>query len=1467
MADSLFDDRYRYDYIYPRGRSGETLRAADTESDDRPVVIKRPAPNDAPPIRAGQEVSILNERKALMRLAGQPALTELLGEGQFFVGGLPHQYIVMERAEGEIVADKALELAQQGERLPELEMLVIIDSLLDLLSAAHAQDIIYNDVDAKHLFWDRNTYRLKIIDWGNAVFLEGDEATPQGVSRQSDVFQAGELIFFILSGGGRLDIPRNAGDDFRVDFGEDSDKVHTRLQSIVSRAAHPNPRLRYESIDELRGDLADYRAPLERERDAVLARVEERLKKNRSKDELHGLLRTIEPALAMDPGFPRSRDLQNELHNRLNDLEVEADVDAARIYLESGNWVRAASLLDELRSRARGDTENLVSLLLDWSRLLLEMDIHPTPPAVVQAITRVFAGDHADAAQLLLTQLPGDASRDEARQLQWLMAERVSARVPEVLLLRPNIYRLEAALAQLAGEGIPVNEPRALLNEIQSTLDKSPDSGGVSLYDLRDRYRVVVDGLTALGTLLDAVNNTHRLPNRKLPLSALTRALNAAMALADNMHVIGKQATASPRDAMSALDTSRAIDPATPLWDLVARLLNGLYELLEAYQEYVPAADGSDIAGWLQTAQHDLQPFDDRLFDEMLVSTLVGLDVAAQNWDGYARAVLMGNRDGALKALGEATDAVSGFSPKLSSWLGQLRDIITQATYIERHSLYGVMGRALADGWEAFDRGRLGDALQLGEQALNIARDDVERFPARRLRDLADTTRNWIERGGVNDAERTDDALTKIELLYTADENTTRNNFAEQMPTKETYLKAMGRALVEKYARSSTASVRLLFVNFILNGALDAHDGSLEDGEFWRDAAIRALGNELGGKHPATRALSEFIVKRHDLNAAAERLNEVNGKPMLASLGTVRKALEDNAEARVLDAGVHSLREVEAGVRDWSDGEFHAAGIKLENAIKSIDEVETQANITLTNYRAFVMELLEGARELHSNARQIQKFVDDKPDDPPEEMYVIHDQQVELTARLTGESYANTLAGWRDTYESFLVAYTDPHLRRSARLTKFNELFRMMFIDRHPAYHLYRHWYEVTENSPEFPAPPTDEPTPRLAEEAERAAVAAADEADEADEGQSRRGIPRLLVIGVAVIAVVVVIALIMSGNSQPQTEAVDELTSLPAPEESPQVVAMAADATDESDETAEIEPAIVDDPPETDAAGGEAAPFITPSIIPTSVPPPTEADSPTPLFENLPSPLPPDTPTSIVPVIEASDTPTVTLTATEEDTPTIAPSPRSTLPDGGLRGQQDLLAFISEMIGAPPWSEEEFSRQTENNTWRLGIGSDDFCGENDVIRIRLPEDLLESTYGNNAASRIRNIQAQLTVPTHVPELVDQRQVYFGVLVANAETVDNAVGLYVEMVQPGVFSLGQYQDGATQAVSQRSTAVLRVRLERDPATGSFTAFYENEQIGQPIPFVDAGSPVLPELYVRCGGVIVSVTEWTVTLGN
>ncbi|MEZ4671036.1 MAG: hypothetical protein R3E39_24290, partial [Anaerolineae bacterium] len=403
MADSLFDNRYRYDYIYPRGRSGETLRAVDTQDNDRLVVIKRPAPNDAPPIRAGQEVSILNERKALQKLAGHPVATALLGGGQFLAGGTAHQYIVMERGQGVLVADMVRELAPQQKRLPELEILVIIDALLDLLQTAHSRDIVYNDVDAKHLFWDRENYTLKVIDWGNAVFLEGDEMTPQGISRQSDVFQVGELLYFIVTGGGRADVPRDAGEDFVVDFGSDAERLSPRLKTIISKALHPNVKLRYKSINDLRKALTEFREPLERERNTILGRVAERLRQQRSKDELANLLDTVNPALEADPGHPQSRAAFHEIMARLNDLEVEADLDAARIYLESANWSRAIDLLDELRTKSRNELRALIDLLLDCAKLLNDGHLQPAPPAIQNAISLLFERENAQAAHSLLT--------------------------------------------------------------------------------------------------------------------------------------------------------------------------------------------------------------------------------------------------------------------------------------------------------------------------------------------------------------------------------------------------------------------------------------------------------------------------------------------------------------------------------------------------------------------------------------------------------------------------------------------------------------------------------------------------------------------------------------------------------------------------------------------------------------------------------------------------------------------------------------------------------------------------------------------------------------------------------------------------------------------------------------------------------------------------------------------------------
>ena len=379
-AGSLFDNRYRYDHIYPRGRSGETLRAYDTQDDDRPVVIKRPAPRDAPPMRAGQEVSIRTERQALERLSGHPVLTELRGSGTFRVGGHTHIYIVMDRARGRVVEEMVLEAARRGEHLPELEVLVIVDRLLDLLAYAHDRQVIYNDVDAKHLFWDRETYRLQVIDWGNAVFLDEPGALATA-SRATDIYQCGELLYFILTGGARLTVTTSEeeGEGFFVNFGADAEHISPKLRGIITRAVHPDPKQRFGTVEELRHALADYRAPLERERDAIVARVRKRVRPTASQQELEALRAELDEALAMDPGYPEARALAEEIARYLQQIAFQADLDAIRIYVESANWARALALLHELQPRATEESAPLLRFLIAATAALEEAHISPPP--------------------------------------------------------------------------------------------------------------------------------------------------------------------------------------------------------------------------------------------------------------------------------------------------------------------------------------------------------------------------------------------------------------------------------------------------------------------------------------------------------------------------------------------------------------------------------------------------------------------------------------------------------------------------------------------------------------------------------------------------------------------------------------------------------------------------------------------------------------------------------------------------------------------------------------------------------------------------------------------------------------------------------------------------------------------------------------------------------------------------------
>jgi serine/threonine protein kinase len=1446
MADSLFDNRYRYDYIYPRGRSGETLRAVDLQDNERPVVIKRPAPNDAPPIRAGQEVSIVNERTALRRLAGHAVLTELLGSGQFFVGGTAHQYIVMERAVGLIVGDYVAELNATGERLPELEMLVIVDNLLSLLEAAHKAEIVYNDVDAKHLFWNRDSYGLKVIDWGNAVFLEGDAITPQGISVQTDIYQVGELLYFMMTGGKRAEIPRDANVNFRLDFGEDVRRVHSRLQEIVSKAAHPNSRLRYNSITDVRKDLADYRQSLERERNTLLASVNDRLRRgNLSKSELRSLQTQLEPAIAQDPGYPAARAALDDITDRLRDLEVQSDLDAVQIYMSNANWTRAADLLRSLRDQTGTRTSGLVSLLLDVCNILAESGLRESTPAINEALNSMFDGLSARAAKVLLVEEPDDY---ELRTLQWRLAERVSSHVPEVLLLRPNLFRLDSAMRQLDANDPAISEMLAGLNEIDGILEQTAN-GSTDLPGLRDRYRLVVERLQAMNPRLQTLAVQQQLSNRHLPLTALERGLNAAMALADSMHVIGKQAAASPRDALHSLDASRAIDPVNPVWDEIEELLNDLYGILQACQTFVPAADGSDLEAWFKSVQEQLSPFASRLFDEMLGNMLAGLDRAASAWAQYRTAVVQGNRDQAEAALQSAADAVQTISPTLTTWLRQLHNVVSGADYIERHSVPGGFGRALADGWAAFDRSRLSDAERLGQQAYETAGAEAEYQAASRLQDVAKWLREWVERGGVKDAARSQALLVRVQGSLTPDERETFEGFAEQMPSNDTYLRAMKRGVVDVYQRRSTAALRLVFVLYLMQGALDAHEDRLEDADFWLQAAQKTLA-DLSERHAATRELAEFVGQRRDLAQAAEIFADLNGKHVLPRLDALRKQVEDSAQSRILAPATQSLRELETAVRDWSDGDFRSAGAHLELALKGAQEAQKNANIGLDAYQDWLKTLLQGAANLNVQLREVRSIVDSRPDDAVPRMQEIHYELVERTERLLSQDYSTTLRQWRDTYDAFLDVFISRD-RRSRRLEDLNELFRAMFIDKHPAYPLYQHWYALTERASEFPAPETDDPTPRLDPSADVTLETQADEPPLAEAAPGgRRRILVLLIVGM-LLAGAAAFAL-MSADDNPIGGIA--LTISATPTDAPASATDAASATPESDAmtpTDAIPTPTVPTTTDIPASDTPDAPTTNPRIVVLPTDTPTATQVP-------PTATPTDTPMP-------TNTPTVTLTPSATATPTDTPTP--TLPPQGLQGQQDLLALLESERAELNFNPSLFAPGEDGDYWRMGTGT---ATDGDVLTISPPAALLEDAYGNNAVSRIRRVEADFTLRTHNPTILNEGDLYFGLLLQSTEDGNNA-GVRIQVVDAtnNIVNIYQVLNNEATLISVRPINAnqlrVRLRVDHDPSTGRALLYLNDSLLAEPFEFIEPDTPLLPVLFVKEGGVVVGVRNWRVTL--
>ncbi len=1434
-TESLFDNRYRYDHIYPRGRSGETLRAYDTQDNDRPVVIKRPAPQDAPPMRAGQEVSIRTEKQALERLSGHPVLTELCGSGTFRVGGHTHEYIVMDLARGQIVENMVLELAEHGEYLPELESLVIVDMLLDLLALAHDKQVIYNDVDAKHLFWDREHYRLKVIDWGNAVFLDEPGALPNA-TRSSDVYQCGELLYFILTGGNRLSVEvEEGGETFFVNFGTDAERIAPRLQTILTRAVHPDPKRRFGTVLELRHALTEYRVPLERTRDEIIARVRKRVRVTASQDELEELNDALRSAISMDPGFPDATALTAEIQSYIKQIGVQADLDAIRIYLESGNWPRALFLLHDLLPDADETHATLIRFLIAAAATLENLHISPPPAGFLDALDPLFAGDAPDAGNILVT--TGEA-RPAARQALWLLAEQLAVYLPDVTLLRPHLVRLRHEL-----QNVP-DAAHALdwVGEVEANLAQTPVPG---LTGLQIVYQQTAASLERLEATLETLGNEH---DNETWLASAIRAQRAAHDIVSRLDDVGHQVFSDPAQASEMLRAAAMIDPASRHFDTLHDYFDEVHQAVTALAQFRPRSDGDNLAGWFVDVREFIQLYLDDLPDPQLHAAADALHQAAEGWTTIVNYLALGRRQPTIQALRSTADAIRPFNEHIAAWLGALANNLPDALYVERLSPNKALADQVIEGWKAWDRGDIIQAAELGRQARDAATTDGERLAADRLRRLANLLDGWLADEGYKDIQRTDRAETEALAILLSDEEHERQTFAEQMPNTTTYLRAMTRGIVAFMHQSSSAGWRALYMHYVLRGMLALLNADLDEAAFWRDVASKSFDNAR--THRAFQFLDRTLTARRLIDQAQQTLNAVTGPQ---DLDAVRQALNAPLAGEVLTGAQQSIQLANEALRSWSDGDFYSARQALDSALANMQTAIEAANLSIDPFMTWLTGLRDAAADLHQTRLAVEQAATSTSEDPDPALEDAHRHIVAVTLESIGPDFVHQVRQWDDMYRAVLETYTTQRLTRREKLAAFSRHFASLFITRHPAYPLFRHWEAITEQLPpdeteddmiELDAvPPAKVDSPAFLED-----DIAAEPVERRERGDGTT-LPWNWIIGLALVALIVA-----GGLAVLRTMRDDNQPDAPP---GPPPTAVLGTAPGIVSTNTQIGP-VAASPVTTGAAGVAMPPASTPAP-PTSTPaPPTDTPSPVPTTTPLPTVT-----ASLIPTQTSlpTDTPTLFVTSTliPSRTPVpVAAAPAANTNPGTGGANSDVLAALAALpITVRPGPTGAFV-PGENGSWVLSTAPNG----GRPVSIDLPPELISVLFQPGAASSIRRADATLELVRYDQASLANGGVAFGLGAENTGG-QRTIG-EVQFIEANFVSLGLNQGGrfrsSTQFPQQNPQIVLSVR-RTDANTLGF--FVDDRWLGDSVFIFPQGDPLSLILYVSGNDVVVNVSSFEI----
>jgi serine/threonine-protein kinase len=191
-------------------------------------------------------------------------------------------FLVTELLDGETLEERR---ARFGGKLPQAEVLLVADQLLEMLIAAHGKGIVHRDVKPENVFLTR-AGRIKVLDFGIARHGDGAAATAlirsgtmigtpsymapehargqfDELDERSDLWSCGATLFRLLSGRGVHEGETieeeiaNARDKPALPLATVAPEVHAAVARLVDRALAFEKEKRWTDASEMRAAVRE----------------------------------------------------------------------------------------------------------------------------------------------------------------------------------------------------------------------------------------------------------------------------------------------------------------------------------------------------------------------------------------------------------------------------------------------------------------------------------------------------------------------------------------------------------------------------------------------------------------------------------------------------------------------------------------------------------------------------------------------------------------------------------------------------------------------------------------------------------------------------------------------------------------------------------------------------------------------------------------------------------------------------------------------------------------------------------------------------------------------------------------------------------------------------------------------------------------------------------------------------------